>query len=382
MVGASLLLKKSGIKNKTKNILIKKGKLVYRNSDFHFDGKSINKILVFINALKSKHPTLKVPIIFELGKIEFSDKLTYVFLEIICYILIKEYGHMVTVHFNCAPNILIEGIESSPLMLLNDDDKNKKYKFLEKFSDEIYRNHYRKVLKKGNKQEELSKRMDEIAYFLKHSGVDDTSIDELSEVIIELVGNAWEHATTECLIDLDVTNSYFKKKDPEENKFLGINIVIINFSDVLLGDALKERILNDDGKSIERYRYVREAYKNHSLHFDEYYKEEDFFNMASFQHKISGRRDKSTTGGTGLTKLISSLEKRSDSHKCYLITGERAFWFYHQYLEYSEDGWIGFNKDNNFLNDIPAQNVIGSGKIYMPGTAYNLHFVIKGEERK
>ena len=115
---------------------------------------------------------------------------------------------------------------------------------------------------------------------------------------------------------------------------------------------------------------------------DDTYKEEDFFNIASFQHKISGSIKKNTTGGTGLTKLVSSLEKQSDAHKCYLITGNRALWFFHQYLEYNQDGWIGFNTENDFLNKTPAYTVIGPNSIYLPGTAYNLNFVMKRRTEK
>ena len=48
--------------------------------------------------------------------------------------------------------------------------------------------------------------------------MENKSVDELSEVVIELIGNAWEHTKAECLIDLDVTNNVFV---PLGNIFIG-----------------------------------------------------------------------------------------------------------------------------------------------------------------
>ena len=47
----------------------------------------------------------------------------------------------------------------------------------------------------------------------------------------------------------------------------------------------------------------------------------------------------------------------------------------------SEDYYIKteFNDENDFLNRRPANGVFTQGTIYMPGTAYNLNFVIKGD---
>lgn len=246
---------------------------------------------------------------------------------------------------------------------------------MEKFQNDLFENHYRMVLSKSEDNAELSKRMDEFSYFLKFSGVDDSCIDELAEVFAELVGNVWEHTYSDCLVDVDVTNSYFKRKS--DGAFVGINIAVLNFSEELLGDRLYDKITNSNIELPDRYELVRKAYKKHSMFFGDDYTQEDFFNIASFQHKISGRSDKSITGGTGLTKLISSLEKRSDAHNCYLISGNRALFFIHQYLEYDANGWIGFNLNNNFFEAKPAKETIGRNAIYMPGTAYNLNFVMK-----
>lgn len=54
--------------------------------------------------------------------------------------------------------------------------------------------------------------MSDIDSFLKMFSVAKQYRDAITEVIIELAGNALEHTDTDCLIDLDVTTPYNKKK--------------------------------------------------------------------------------------------------------------------------------------------------------------------------
>lgn len=378
MINSELLLEMNKTVINKKDIKIKNGVLIYRLKTNRFDGLSVKKLISFVNTISLRFSKIKMPIVLDFGEIEFVDKLTYIFLEIICYILIKDYGHPVQVIFSCRQHILTEGIQSSPMLLLNKFNKRNMKKYLEKFDDDIYLNHYRKVLKPNQDNSELSKILGEISYFLKYTGVDEQCTYELSEVMIELIGNVWEHTSSECLVDIDVTNSYFHRES--SGCFMGINIVVLNFSKELLGDAVKYRLENKEIKLPARYKTIENAYVSHKKFFNESYTENDFFNIASFQHKISGRLDKDVTGGTGLTKLISSLEKRSNDHKCYLITGDRALWFKHEFLEYDDDGWIGFNRENNFINNAPNEMTIDCNSIYMPGTAYNLNFIMKRRE--
>lgn len=250
-------------------------------------------------------------------------------------------------------------------------------KFVDKYKFDIYKKHYRRILSENDmKDERLSKILDEIRYFLNYFKVTEQCLDELSEVVVELIGNISEHTNSNCLIDLDVTSEYNKKE--ESGVFYGINLSVLNFSECLFGDLIKNRILNLNQTNNIRYKNTKNAYDFHRQFFDDTYCEEDFFNIASFQHKISGNGSKTMTGGTGLTKLICSLEKRSDTHHCYLISGNRALWFFHNLLEYNNDYWLGFNEEKDFLNHLPNRNVICNNSIYMPGTAYNLNFVMKG----
>ena len=126
---AKLLLAKKKAGRNFKNTTIQKGYIIYHNRDRVFNGFSIDNLLSDIHVLRKRYPKIKMPIIINLGQIEFADKLTYVFLEIICYILIKEYGYPVVVEFKCKHNIWIEGISSSPLLLLNNTNKKSMYKY-------------------------------------------------------------------------------------------------------------------------------------------------------------------------------------------------------------------------------------------------------------
>lgn len=69
------------------------------------------------------------------------------------------------------------------------------------------------------------------------------------------------------------------------------------------------------------------AYQNHLKKIedldDNLYNEEYFWDIASLQDRISGRKGTSSAGGTGLTVLINSLQKEADNDTCYVISGEK-----------------------------------------------------------
>ena len=82
-----------------------------------------------------------------------------------------------------------------------------------------------------------------------------------------------------------------------------------------------------------------------------------FFNLASFQDRISGRKSETKTGGRGLTDLIKSLEDRAEAHCCYVLSGNKGLWFEPQYLKYNQGDWIGFNDDNDFITSVPNKKI-------------------------
>ncbi len=360
----------------SKRYKIKDKRLEYKLEGTEFNGEVIKDIIQFVNVAQTKF--YRIPIFFNLGEIRFTDKLTYILFECICNYLIVECRTKVNVSFTVETSIYTLGIISSPVTLLAQKDETKK--FIKAFNSEIYKLHYRRVINFEEYKDIylLSKLMSDIDSFLKCFNVIKQYRNAIAEVIVELVGNVFEHAQTDCLIDLDVTENTFVKDDCED-LYYGINITILNFSDKLLGVGIAEKIKEKEMLN-DRHENLLIAYNLHSKSFDSNYTENDFFNLASFQYKISGRMSKEHTGGTGLKKLISRLEDYSDDYLCYVLSGDRVVFFEKDYLKYNEDNWIGFNDENDFLKSIPKKELLSRSITYMPGTAYNLNFVMKMEE--
>lgn len=353
---------------------IKNKAIVYESKSELFNGLTLKSILRFINAINEKGYPSGMPVFFHFkNKVEFSDKLTYVLFESICYQLIQN-SHPVYVSLKPNYDIITHGFTSSPLWLLTTAKKGGQEKFCNKFHKDLFRLHFRKVLEKSAKGEELSEIMDDIATFQKPFSIKEEDREKITEVLVELIGNAKEHSSGDCLIDFDISETYFKRSE-DGKRYRGINIAILNFSPELLGTSIQQKLCS--GANLpERYNQVRKALECHRPFFSAHYLEEDFFNVATFQHKISGRNE-SITGGTGLTKLIQSLEESSDAYSCYVMSGQRMLEFQKDYMMYKDGLWIGFNEQNDFLNKPPNTNLLLSNPIFFPGTAYNLNFVME-----
>lgn len=366
-------------------VLHNKGTCVFVSHDTLFSGRTISEILCFINAIHNKYKKLPVPIVFSFDDIELADKLSYIIFECICYSLMNDYKHLVSIYWHPKNEIWTEGISSSPLKLLNTKNKESAIKFLTKFKLDIYQKHFRRVVSGTNKENTnyLGKLLQELDSFLKFFNIIEEYRDQISEVITELVGNACEHGDSDCLLDIDITDDHLKeiKNVPQDGFYYGINIAIVNFSDILLGDGIKEKI-DTNNLITDRYIELGKAYLFHKQHFSETYLYSDFCNISALQDKISGRPKHGLSGGTGLTKLIYSLQEKSDSNECYVLSGDRTILFIKDYLKYNEDSWLGFNKENNFLNGLPEKNITTDCDIFFPGTAYNLNFIMKREDEK
>lgn len=315
-------------------------------------------------------------IVINLGETKFADKLTYIIFECLMYYLVSEYKYNIKLNMTPKFNITTEGIAKSPLIELN-GNKDSKVRFKKRFDFDSEPNHYRRVLGIDNKGT-----LDDLNSILKNYEIDDDNREEICLTFSEIIGNATEHGESDCLIDIDITNDYGKKEQGKrvDGIYYGINIVVINISNLLLGTKMKEKILNSELKT-PRYLEVKNAYNNHSKFFSDSYEEEDFFNIVAFQDKITSRIPDEKTGGRGLTQLIDALEEDSDANNCYVLSGNKVLWFREGYLKYNEDRWIGFNKNNDFINEGPDKENISRCKLMFPGTAYNLQFVMRKKEK-
>lgn len=382
MDNQELLLKSNKAAVKNGRIEKRFGKYFYVIiiNDKELSGASINKIIKYINYYIKKYANTKIPVLLSFSKtIEIKDKLTYIVLECICYYLIKDLGVEVHIGWKPKTDIITIGVNSSPLLLLNDVSSENVKKFVKKFENDGYGSHFRRVI--GNSNENLCKAFQEVDSFFKLFNSCDTVKDEIIEAVAELVGNAFEHGGSDCLIDIDVADGFRSSKAEDETEVYSVNIVVLNFSKKLIGDELKYRI-NSAGMSGERNKQLIDIYKYHNENFfDEKYTEEDFFNLAVFQDRISGL-DKGKSGGIGLTYLIKSLQQRSCENHCYMLSGKRVVLFSKDYLSYNEDNWIGFNSAHDFHRAKPDVCVLSECDTYFPGTAYNLDFILmKGEHK-
>lgn len=378
MFNQELLLacnRNSNIFNKHK-IHFERGKAIFKINTKVFTGNELQQIISFINYMIEKYPNNKIPIEICLGKFLFHDKLVYVLLECICYYLLIERKQKITIFFMAEHTIWSEGIRFSPLRFLDGSETNITH-YKRKFLFDIDKNHYRKIVTLSEeKKDNLSVLMTEIYCFLQNNNIEKEACRELAEVMSELVGNALEHTKADCLIDLDVTNEYLNTKT--QNSCFGLNACIVNFSNELFFESLKNKLLSQN-ELPDRYMSLLKARENHSKYFGNDYSENDFFTIASFQHKISGSIKKTYTGGTGLTSLIKSLEEKADGHWCYILTGNRVMFFKPEYMKYDKDKWIGFNENQNFMDYAPDFKIFQTISTNLSGTAYNLNFALRRE---
>lgn len=364
-------IKPYNIKGKmTKCIVIKCSKKL-------LTGTEIRDIIQLLQRTVEKYRAIKLPIVIDIGNTEFYDKLVFVILECIIHTLIEVYGRQVKIIYNVKDSIWTEGFRYSCLNYVNSEIDM----FKKKFEFDISSRHFRKLFTYEDycDKAKLSKLMTDIKYFLKNNQIDEKSVDELTEVLVELVGNSGEHAKTDCLIDLDLTGETYKKNYEDDDFYYGLNVCVINFSEELFYQPLRNKMDSVDDIG-HRYNCVRDAKHNHEKYFSDKYREEDFYMISSFQDKISGSRKKSATGGRGLTSLISSLGERAADQFCYVASGHRALFFFKEHMRFNREEFIGFNSINDYINAIPEKNVLNDVDTFLPGTMYNLSFVINKEK--
>ncbi len=364
-------------------VSIQNGVLFIRIKSKDFDEYAIRQMISCVNYVHKKYAKTALPICVDFSNIQLVDKLSYTIFECICKTLIEDYKHRLFIKGNFKNGITTKGFASSPLQMLTGNRQAKRInsEFINRFNSDIYHCHYRKLFtydEYHNHREKLSRTYDDICTFQKGFGINYDCLDEISEVIVELIGNSIEHSESDCILDIDIAPHYIKEN--ENGEFCGINISVLNFSDILLGDNVKKKIskMIISGTEINnRYKKVIDAYNFHKSQFSDNYTETDFFNITSFQEKISGRFDNSSTGGTGLTLLIKSIQERADMDSCYVLSGDRGILLIRELLEYDNDEWLGFNKCNDYFNHIPEVGIVNQCNVFFPGTAYNLNFVMK-----
>ncbi len=352
------------------------GWIQYNDNTSVLDFHALLRLLRFVSGIHNKFKRSRPRLLINYPAVRAEDKLTIQVLESIVYSLIFDYGHPVRINIHVNPEITTEGFKYSPLQYLDlkrGDITSFQYNYITSIKTDYYRRVIPIQWSYNGKLGELV--FHDVMKTLKNHINDENYAFALTEVITELVNNANEHNSSDCLLDLDITTPYSKKGD-KEGKYIGINVSIVSFADTTIFIPLRGKIV-DKAYSGERYNKVAKAYENHQKFFCKNYTEEDFFTLAAFQDRISGRPSSDASGGTGLTKLLQSLEKYSDSSKCYVVSGVRSLFFFHDLLDYDENGWVSFNKEGDFFNTQPEEYVFQRSPFSFPGVGYNLNFVYK-----
>lgn len=375
-LNTNLLVEKNRTTNVIKRPTLSKGWIVYEDRNTNLDFMSIKRLLNFISGVHNKfhnhHPMLSI----SYPAVQAVDKLTLQLLEAIMYSLINDYGHRVLVNIRLDPQIHSEGFKYSPIKYLTLKNYNAE-QFNKTFEFDAHLGHYRRVVPKAwTYNGELGDYLlPDVMDILKKYVTDVNYLFALAEVISELVNNANEHNGADCLLDLDITGDYHKS-DGSEGNYIGVNVSIISFANTSIYESLQNKMITKKFRG-DRYNRVIDAMEIHRQFFGMDYTEADFYTIAVFQDKISGRASYSSSGGTGLTKLLQSLEEHSDNSLCYMVSNTRALYFHKDLLDSDLNGWIGFNQEHDFINKPPASSAFRTSPIILPGIGYNLTFVYK-----
>lgn len=59
-----------------------------------------------------------------------------------------------------------------------------------------------------------------------------------------------------------------------------------------------------------------------------------------------------------------------------MMSGKEILKFKKELLKQDSDGFIGFNK-TSFLQSGPETTTLAKSKVYLPGVAYNLNFILE-----
>lgn len=344
-----------------------------------FGGYEIRCLLIVLNHYLKRYGKKLSYLYIKFENIQPIDKLSYIMLEIILYLTEKKYGIEFNITGTCKANINTHGFYNSIITTWGKSPNKVNFVNLFERKNRITENGFRRNISCDNLTE-ISFLMSEVKSFLKRFDISNKDRGKIAKVVCELADNACEHAQNDCLVDIDVSLNYEKKDD--NGFYYSVNICVLNFSDILLGEKVKNKILHLDSNIIKssRYKNLVKGYYNHQSFFNNYYTEDHFFMIASFQNEISGRDFETNTGGKGLTEIVKEIENTATVYSCYMLSGNKGISFIPETLEIDTEGWISFNREGDFINIRPDNDVIIQSDTFIPGTAYNLSLVYKRSE--
>lgn len=378
LLDAALLIEKNFKKNQKRLRTLSQDGIYY----VECQNKEQTSLEIF-QVLSEIHSTIKVygarchTIVIYIHVFNPRDKLVYILLESILYTLVNTYHKAIDLRIGeFKDNINTQGWwYTIPRRIVEFGFDEREFNLY--FQNDFSKNHYRKVLTDPYDVEAPARLVTDIKTFLDRFHMKDEFDGKLAYTIGELTDNALCHAKSPCLIDIDITEEY--TLSDSEGVYYAVNVVILNFSEKLLYDDIIKKIEHKYYKEDSRYTIVQKAYQKHSERFCRNYKKEDFYMISAFQDEISGRPNESYSGGTGLPELVRTLEEFADKDFCYVLSGKNSLLFQKELLNFTKEGWIGFNQSGNYLEDIPDLSCLSTSYTHLPGTGYNFMLVFKGE---
>lgn len=364
--------------NHKKNKDINKDKLIINKK--MFSSESIFKIIEHFNWKIMHNNNVRVKIEVQCSII--GDDATLIVFESMLYYLIKNYNFDIQYTFKVNKNLVGYELYKLSNLIKYDNKKIDKLDFMQNYEKnfDISMHHYKKVCinsKENKKSEYLSLLYDDICNFLKNNYINQKYYEALGETIAEIMGNCLEHSDTDTILDIKITRSY---KDNNECKF--VNVTVISFTKEKFGEKLKQFIFNEEKGFNSSNEIVKDAYNIQSKKFNNNYSIDNFLMVSAFQKNVTTRKNSEGSGGKGLTRFIETLIDLSIDDFCYVMNGNTIIFLKKPFLKLNEDGTIGFNTENNYIENLPnSQIVVNSNKCFN-GTIHNLSFILEGGQNE
>lgn len=364
--------------NHKKNKDINKDKLIINKK--MFSSESIFKIIEHFNWKIMHNNNVRVKIEVQCSII--GDDATLIVFESMLYYLIKNYNFDIQYTFKVNKNLVGYELYKLSNLIKYDNKKIDKLDFIQNYEKnfDISMHHYKKVCinsKENKKSEYLSLLYDDICNFLKNNYINQNYYEALGETIAEIVGNCLEHSDTDTILDIKITRSY---KDNNECKF--VNVTVISFTKEKFSEKLKQFIFNEEKGFNSSNEIVKKAYNIQCKKFNNNYSIDNFLMVSAFQKNVTTRKNSEGSGGKGLTRFIETLIDLSIDDFCYVMNGNTIIFLKKPFLKLNEDGTIGFNTENNYIENLPnSQTVVNSNKCFN-GTIHNLSFILEGGQNE
>lgn len=364
--------------NHKKNKDINKDKLIINKK--MFSSESVFKIIEHFNWKIMHNNNVRVKIEVQCPII--GDDATLIVFESMLYYLIKNYNFDIQYTFKVNKNLVGYELYKLSNLIKYDNKKIDKLDFMQNYEKnfDISMHHYKKVCinsKENKKSEYLSLLYDDICNFLKNNYINQKYYEALGETIAEIMGNCLEHSDTDTILDIKITRSY---KDNNECKF--VNVTVISFTKEKFGEKLKQFIFNEEKGFNSSNEIVKDAYNIQSKKFNNNYSIDNFLMVSAFQKNVTTRKNSEGSGGKGLTRFIETLIDLSIDDFCYVMNGNTIIFLKKPFLKLNEDGTIGFNTENNYIENLPnSQIVVNSNKCFN-GTIHNLSFILEGGQNE